>query len=116
MNDLITLELPRGVDRTVLDELQAVALASEAVEDVGTLDTRALDPASLGVWVQLAGGAVGLADRLIDVVTKLLGIVRDKGIKGAKLKLENVEIELGAMSVDEFERVVARLKAATAKG
>jgi hypothetical protein len=49
-------------------------------------------------------------------VTKLLGIVRDKGIKGAKLKLENVEIELGAMSVDEFERVVARLKAATAKG
>lgn len=61
--------------------------------------------------MKLVSDSVGLTDRLIDVVRTLFGVVRQRGIKGAKVTIGTTVIELGDMSLDEFEATMARLRA-----
>ena len=112
MEDTFTLTVPLGAPPGLLAEIQSTAGAMDGVEESGELTTRGLEMAMIGVWVKLISDSVGLTDKLIDVVRKLFGVVREKGIKGAKVTIGTTVIELGDMSVDEFERTMARLKAA----
>ena len=111
MEDTFTLTLPKGAPPGLLAEIQRAAGEMDGVEESGELSTRGLDLAMIGVWVKLVSDSVGLTDKLIDVVRKLFGVVREKGIKGAKVTIGTTVIELGDMSLDEFERTMARLRA-----
>ena len=112
MEDTLTLTLPKNAPPGLLDEIQERVSAMEGVEESGELATRGLELAMIGVWVKLISDSVGLTDKLIDVIRKLAGLVREKGIKGAKVTVGTTVIELGEMSLEEFERTMARLKAA----
>ena len=111
MEDTFTLTLPTGAPPGLLAEIQNAAGAMDGVEESGELTTRGLEMAMIGVWVKLISDSAGLTDKLIDVVRKLFGVVRQSGIKGAKVTIGTMVIELGDMSLDEFERTMARLKA-----
>ena len=112
MEDTFTLTLPKDAPRGILAEIQDAVGAMDGVEESGELTTRGLEMAMIGVWVKLISDSVGLTDKLIDVVRKLFGVVRAKGIKGAKVTVGTTVIELGEMSLEEFERTMVRLKAA----
>jgi hypothetical protein len=104
--------LPKDAPAGALAQIQRAVGSMDAVEESGELTTRGLEIALIGVWVKLISDSVGLTDKLIDVVRKLFGVMRDKGIKGAKVTIGTTVIELGDMSLDEFERTMARLRAA----
>lgn len=111
MEDTFTLTLPKDAPPGLLAEIQRAAGEMDGFEESGELSTRGLDLAMIGVWVKLVSDSVGLTDKLIDVVRKLFGVVRRNGIKGAKVTIGTTVIELGDMSLDEFERTMARLRA-----
>ena len=112
MEDTFTITLPKDAPAGVLNEIQASVGAMKGVEESGELTTRGLDAAMIGVWVKLISDSVGLTDVLIDAVRKVFGLVREKGIKGAKVTIGTNVIDLGDMSLDEFEKTMKRLKAA----
>ena len=114
MEDTFTITLPKDAPPGALNEIQASVGAMKGVEESGELTTRGLDAAMIGVWVKLISDSVGLTDALIDAVRKVFGLVREKGIKGAKVTIGTTVIELGDMSLDEFEKTMKRLKAAAA--
>ncbi len=109
MPNLFTIELPKDAGAAA-GEIQRRLAEADGVARSGMLASRSLDPVSIGVWVQMAAGAFDVGEKLVGALMQVFGIVREKNIKGARLKLEGMEIELGEMSVDEFEKVVARLK------
>ncbi len=111
MQNLFTIELPKDAGAAA-GEIQRQLAGSDGVARSGMLASRSLDPVSIGVWVQMAASAVDLGEKLGGALLRVFGIVKEKNIRGAKLKLEGMEIELGEMSVEEFEKVVARLKKA----
>ena len=112
MEDTFTITLPKDAPAGTLSEIQASVSAMKGVEESGELTTRGLDVAMIGVWVKLISDSVGLTDALIGAVRKVFGLVREKGIKGAKVTIGTTVIELGDMSLDEFEKTMKRLKAA----
>ena len=114
MDDTLMLTLPKDAPPGLLDEIQASVGKMEGVEESGALTTRSLDLALIGVWVKLISDSAGLTDKLIEVIRKLFGLVREKGIKGAKVTIGTTVIELGEMSLEEFEKTMARLRAAAA--
>lgn len=109
MAKLFTIELPKDAG-TAAAEIQRELAGAEGVAQSGVLAGRSIDPVSIGVWVQMAVSVVDLGDKLAAVLGRVFGVVKEKSIKGAKLKLDGMEIELGEMSVDEFEALVAQLK------
>lgn len=113
MHSLFTIELPKDATDAA-DEIRRELAGTDGVARSGMLAARSLDPVSIGVWVQMAAGVVDLGEKLGGALGRAFGIVKAKNIKGAKLKLEGMEIELGEMSVEEFEQVLARLKKAAA--
>lgn len=114
MEDTFTVTLPKSASPALLAQLRDEVAALDGVEESGELTTRGLDPVSIGVWVKLVSDSVGLTDKLIEAVRKVFGIVRRQGIKGAKVTVGAAVIELGEMSLEEFEQTMARLKRAAA--
>lgn len=113
MAKVFTIELPKDAGAAAA-EIQRELANAEGVAHSGMLASRSIDPVSIGVWVQMAASAVDLGEKLGAALLRAFGIVKEKNIKGAKLKLDGMQIELGAMTVEEFEQVVARLKKAAA--
>jgi len=111
MSNLFTIELPKDAGAAA-GEIQRELAEVDGVARSGVLAARSIDPVTIGVWVQMAAGAFDVGEKLVGALMRVFGIVKEKNIKGAKLKLEGMQIELGAMSVEEFEQVVARLKKA----
>ena len=111
MPNLFTVELPKDA-AAAAGEIERAVAKMDGVARSGALAARSLDPVSIGVWVQMAAGAIDLGEKLGGTLMRVFGIVKEKNIKGARLKLEGMEIELGEMTVEEFEQVVARLKKA----
>jgi hypothetical protein len=109
MRGLFTVELPSEAAAAAA-EIELAMAAADGVARSGRLAARSLDPVSIGVWVQMAAGVVDLGGKLGAALARVFGIVKERNIKGARLKLDGMEIELGEMTVDEFEQVVARLK------
>ena len=114
MEDTFTLTLPKDAPPGALADIQARITELDGVEESGELTTRGVDVAMIGLWVKLISDSVGLTDKLIEVIRKLFGVVREKGIKGAKVTIGTTVIELGEMSLEEFEKTIARLKLAAA--
>jgi len=112
MEDTFTITLPKDSPPGALNEIRASLGQMDGVEESGELTTRGFDVAMIGLWVKLISDSVGLTDALIDAVRKVFGLVREKGIKGAKVTIGTTVIELGDMSLDEFEKTMKRLKAA----
>jgi len=112
MEDTFTITLPKDAPAGALDEIQASVGALDGVEESGELTTRGLDVAMIGLWVKLVSDSVGLTDALVDAIRKVFGLVREKSIKGAKVTIGTTVIELGDMSLDEFEKTLKKLRAA----
>ena len=81
MSQRLSIELT-GADSAQARDLAEEIESVEGVEFAGTLAARSVDPASLGVWLQLATTAVATAGAAAAVVEKVLGLIRKKGISG----------------------------------
>ena len=110
MSDLFTLELPKDLSPQQVTELEQAVIGLEGVDDAGTLETRSIDPATIGLWVQAAAGILGGLTTGVALVEKIRDMVRGKGIKGAKLRFEGGEIAFDEISAADLKTVLAGLK------
>ena len=107
MSDIFTLELPKNVPAEQLSALEEGLLQVEGVDDAGTLESRSIDPATVGMWIQAGAGVLGMVATAVPLVEKILNMVRGRGIKGAKIRFEGGEIEVDAISPAELQALVA---------
>lgn len=106
MTDMFTLQLPTDADIDLV-EMEAEVRSIDGVDGAGTLGARSIDPSSIGMWIQLAGTGIGVVAAAVPVIDKILGLLRKKEIKGAKLKFEGGELELDGVAVGDLERLLA---------
>lgn len=106
MADMFTLQLPTDADIDLV-EMEAEVKSLDGVDAAGTLGARSIDPSSIGMWIQVAGTGIGVAAAAVPVVDRILGLLRKKDIKGAKLKFEGGEVELDNVAVGDLERLIA---------
>ena len=113
MDDIVTLTLPMGASARFVREIQDAVCEVPGVEDCGELGTRGRD-GTMGVWAKLAADPASLDDIRIAVVRGVVGLIRNRGLRGAKVILTGGVIEPDDLSLDEIERAVVRLKPAAA--
>ena len=89
MAETFMIEFSGKFTDSELDSLREELRQLEDVNDVGRGDTKAIDPASLMLWVTLGSTAIAAAGSGVGLFEKIAGLFRGKGIKGAKITLEN---------------------------
>jgi hypothetical protein len=109
MNDMFTIELPKTIAAQQLSDLESEVAKLAEVDDAGTLDSRSIDPAMLGLWIQAATGILGVISTAVPLVQKVVDMIRKKGIKGAKLRFEGGEIEVDNISIAELKTLLGAL-------
>jgi hypothetical protein len=103
------IELPDDVSLDQRTQLLAEVASTQGVDQCGKGDTRSLDPASLTLWVTLAGTVVTTVSAAIPVIKQIMALCQSKGIKGAKLVLGNgVVVEVDEISVDDLMKLAAK--------
>jgi hypothetical protein len=85
MSQRFKIELPADCPAEEAKTLVAEVKAMEDVQNAGTLTARSLDPASIGLWVQLASGIVTATAAAVPVIQRIAELLRGRGVKGAKL-------------------------------
>jgi hypothetical protein len=112
MQDILTVALPRSASKDEAAALEIEMKRLAGVEDGGLLQPRGLGPAEIQIWLQVASGVLALVGTAVPLLQKILGLVRQKGIRGTRLRIGNSELEVDHMSIADLESLVARMKAA----
>ena len=103
MPNVIEIELPRGASQS---EAQALRDELRRLSDVHSTDVvqpKAIDPASLIVWVKLAAAA-------LPILTSVVTLIRGRQMKNVRLKVGDKTIEVDGASPAELEKVLVALR------
>jgi hypothetical protein len=98
MSQRFKIELPADCPTEEAKALVAEVKTLDHVQNAGTLTVRGLDPASIGLWIQLASGIVTTAVAAVPVIQKIAELLRGRGVKGAKLTFADGTV----LAVDEI--------------
>ena len=82
MSQVLTLKLPAGSSAETGKALEAELKAIAGVKSAGVQQTRGLDAAVVAVWF-------GLANPAMDVIKKIVDLIRGKGLTGVVIELPN---------------------------
>ena len=113
MSEVVNIVLPEGVSDEDAREIQELLKEVEGIEDAGSASTRSLaDPASITMWIEVAGGILGLVSTGLPIIQKLMDIFRKKDLPAARIKLpDGTEIELDKQSSpDEIANMIQAIK------
>lgn len=111
MEDIFTIELPRSISDRELEALQAKLKQIREVEDAGSMGARSVDLQSVMLWVQLISGVLGAVSTGVPIVQKIIEMIRDKGIKGAKITLaDGTTISADDVSAKDLETLFRAVK------
>lgn len=101
--DAFEITLPKDADAALLATLQEELARTQGVDQVGRSATRSLDPATLTMWITLAGTALTTVGAAVPVVKQVLELFQRKGIKGAKLVLADGSVlQADEISADDL--------------
>jgi hypothetical protein len=107
MEDIFTIELPAGVPDSHLDDLQDELKQLDGIADAGSEGARSIHIATIGLWVQAAGGVLTLVSTAVPVIEKIVSMIRGKGIKGATITLANgTSISVDEVSAKDLEKML----------
>ena len=107
MNDVFTLSLPKDLSPQQVAELKQGILELDGVDDAGSLDTRSIDPTTVGLWIQAAAGILGGISGAVVLVEKIRDMLRSKNIKGATLRFEGGEVSFDEISPADLKTVIS---------
>jgi CRISPR/Cas system-associated protein Csm6 len=103
MANVIEIELPVTTDP---EAAQALAAEARKLSDVRSSDVskpRIVDPASLIVWVKLAGAT-------FSALSALVTLIRSRKIQKARIKVGDRSIEVDSASPVQIEALLAALE------
>jgi hypothetical protein len=101
--DAFEITLPKDADPALLAAVETELARTQGVDQVGRSAKRSLDPATLTMWITLAGTALTTAGAAVTVVKQVLELFQRKGIKGAKLVLADGSVlQADEISADDL--------------
>src|SRR5262245_8995683 len=101
MDEMLTIELPGLNKPEDLLILQILLMTIEGVEDVGMLDDTA--PAKVGLCVELESHIFAAARTAVSLIERIIDLVNEQGIDGARLRMGNAAIDIGHVTTDQIE-------------
>ena len=111
MDDTFTIEFPNHVPDSELESLQAELATIIEVQDAGSMSSRSIDAQSLALWVSVATGVLGIVKTGVPLIQSIIGMVRSKGIKGAKITLANgTSFTADEISAEDLEKLLTSTK------
>jgi hypothetical protein len=97
------ITLPEDADPALLATIETELARTRGVDQHGRSAKRSLDPATLTMWITLAGTALTTAGAAVTVVKEVLALFQRKGIKGAKLLLADGSVlQADEISADDL--------------
>jgi hypothetical protein len=105
MSQVLTLKLPEGTSVESGKTLEAEIKVITGVKSAGIQQTRGLDAAALALWV-------GLANPVMDVVKKIIDVIRGKGLSGVEIELPNNggTVKVDSASPADLERLLKAVR------
>ena len=111
MSEVITVLLPEGTNPQIAEGISGEIRGLEGVVNAGTTADRALDVAALAVWLTFSGDAMGLANTAFELVQRIVGVIRGRGIQGVTIELPNgAKIAVDHASAADIQKLVDALK------
>ena len=106
MADAVMVILP-GKDADARKRVSDGLSALPEVESATPESTRFIDPASVSLFVQLAGSVLGVAATAVPIVQKIVETIRGKGVTGAVIEFPGgAKLSVDNASVKEIERLI----------
>ena len=113
MTNTFTISLPQSTSVDQRGDIESALRADSAVDDAGRFEPRGVDPASILLWVQIAGGVITATTATVALVERMVKLLRGKGIKGATITLpDGAVLQVDSASTNDIEQL---LKATTGK-
>ena len=107
MTEILTIALPADADAAELDAIADELRTVEDVEDAGPDEARSIDPASIGLWIQIASGGLTVATSALALIRGVIGTLRKRDVRGATIELPNgTKISVDDATPEEIERLV----------
>src|SRR5262249_44563619 len=105
MSQVLTLKLPKGSSLEAGKTLEAEIKAIGGVKTAGVQQTRGLDAAAIAVWF-------GLANPAMDVIKKIIDLIRGKGLTGVEIQLPNNggTIKVDSASPADLEKLLKAVR------
>jgi hypothetical protein len=103
MANVIEIELPVTTDPEVAQALAVEARKLGEVRSSEVSKPRAVDPASLIVWVKLAGTT-------ISALSALVTLIRSRKLQNARIKVGDRSIEVDSANPVQIEALLAALE------
>jgi hypothetical protein len=114
MSDRVTIMLPSSISN---DDMAAITQELKEVESIESVKakrppvTRSVDPATLKTWIEVAIAVAGLVSAALPLIKRIVAMIRNKGIIGAKIKLPGgAEISVDNATSEEIEKIFATIK------
>src|ERR1700750_2828996 len=104
MSQVLTLKLPEGASVQNGKELETEIKQIPGIKSAGVQQTRGLDP-SIAVWR-------GLANPAMDVIKKIIDLIRGKGMTGVEIQLPNNggTVNVDSASPADLERLLKAVR------
>jgi len=105
MSNVLTLKLPEGASVENGKSLEADFKQIEGIKSAGVQQTRGLDAAAIAVWLSIANPAM-------DVVKKIIDVIRGKGLSGVEIQLPNNggTIKVDSASPADLEKLLKAVR------
>jgi hypothetical protein len=111
MEDVFEIELPASATEEDAAALEDALKQLDEVEDAGSTESRGIDPGMVSLWVQAVSGSLGVIGTAVPIIRKVLGVIRGRGVRGARLKLaDGTEISVDEASEADLERLIRAAK------
>src|SRR5215467_6249927 len=101
MSQVLTLKLPEGASAENGKSLETEIKGIAGVKSAGVQQTRGLDAAVIAVWI-------GIANPAMDVIKKIIDVIRGKGLSGVEIQLPNNggTIKVDSASPADLEKIL----------
>jgi hypothetical protein len=104
-----TISLPQSTSVEQRAEIETALRTDSDIDSTGRFEPRGggIDPASILLWVQIAGGIVTAAGGAAVLVERVVRLLRGKGIKGATITLaDGAVLQVDSATASDIERLL----------
>jgi hypothetical protein len=106
MGDAVRVILP-GKDSDARKRVRDGLSALPDVESATPEATRFVDPASVSLFVQLAGSLLGVAATAVPIIQKIVETIQGKGVTGAVIEFPGGgKLSVDNASAKDIERLI----------
>ncbi|MBI4313026.1 MAG: hypothetical protein HY681_14795 [Chloroflexi bacterium] len=101
------VQLPKTVSKSDARALQDALKQVNGVANAGSLAARGVDPGTVMLWVQAAGGTLNAASKALPLLKQVVETIRGKSVTGVTLEFPGgMKLSVDKASPEDIERLV----------